>query len=224
MDNLPDDIANFNKSIAVEIGTPVKVELEGIEIPLQSTIVGLENNSYIIIKAPEPLPRVEHKLFKGNNLIVRYISNGTVYAFQTGILEIISKPLALLFLEYPRIIQHHELRVQKRLLCHIPVQVILDNSENRGCILDLAVNGCRCLIRSSKNPSGLLPCDLDNRLALKCIIPGSKDQITLTGKIKNLKRTRKELDIGINFDAKLPSETRKLLAWFLSTIDGLPFP
>lgn len=224
MDNLPDDIANFNKRIAVEIGTPVKVELEGIEIPLQSTIVGLETNNYIIIKAPEPLPRVEHKLYKGNTLIVRYISDGTVFAFQTKLMEVINKPLALLFLEYPRIIQHHELRVQKRLPCHIPVQVILGNSENRGCILDLAINGCRCLLRSSKNPAGLVPCELENKLTLKCIIPGSKDLITLTGKIKNLKRTRKEIDLGINFDAKLPSETRKLLAWFLSTIDGLPFP
>lgn len=222
MDILPDDIADLGKRIAVEIGIPIKVEVEGIEIPLQSTIVGLENNRYIIIKAPEPFQRVEHKLFKGNELIVRYISDGTVYAFQTRVLEIITKPLSLLFLEYPRIIQHHELRVQKRLHCHIPVRVLFADKENLGCILDLAVSGCRCLIRAAKN-QGLIPCDLDSKLTLKCIIPGSKEMITLTGSVKNLKRTRKEIDLGINFDSGLANENRKILAWFLSTIDGLSF-
>lgn len=222
MDILPDDIAELGKRIAVEIGIPIKVELEGIEIPLQSIIVGLENNKYLIIKAPEPFQRVEHKLFKGNELIVRYISDGTVYAFQTRVLEIITKPLSLLFLEYPRIIQHHELRVQKRLHCHIPARVLFADQENLGCILDLAVSGCRCLIRSDKN-QGLIPCDLDSKLSLKCIVPGSKEMITLIGSVKNLKRTRKEIDLGINFDPCLSTENRKILAWFLSTIDGLSF-
>lgn len=222
MDILPDDIANLGNRIAVEIGIPVKIELEGIEFALQSTIVGLENNQYLIIKAPEPFQRVEHKLFKGNALIVRYISDGTVYAFQTKVIETILKPVPLLFLEYPRIIQHHDLRVQKRLSCHIPVRAKLGDRENIGCILDLAISGCRCLIRAAKNKT-LLPCDLDNRLDLKCIIPGSKEIITLTGTVKNLKRTRKEIDLGINFEPTLTNENRKVLAWFLSSIDGLPF-
>jgi len=222
MDILPDDIAQLGKRIAVEIGIPVKIELEGIEFPLQSSIVGLENDKYLIIKAPEPFSRVEHKLFKGNDLIVRYVSDGTVYAFQTKVLETIVKPLPLLFIEYPRIIQHYDLRLQKRLNCHIPARIILGDQENVGCILDLAITGCRCLIQATKN-SGLLPCDLDNRLALKCIIPGCKEVITLTGNIKNLKRTRKEIDLGINFGPNLTSENRKVLAWFLSTIDGLSF-
>lgn len=222
MDILSDDIGNLGNRIAVEIGIPVKIELEGIEFALQSTIVGLENNKYIIIKAPEPFQRVEHKLFKGNELIVRYITDGTVYAFQSKVMEIITKPVPLLFVEYPRIIQHHELRIQKRLHCHIPVRAILGDQENIGCILDLAVSGCRCLMRAATNKK-LLLCDLDNRLDLKCIIPGSKEIITLTGIVKNLKRTRKELDIGLNFEPKLTNENRKILAWFLSTIDGVSF-
>ena len=218
----PDDIANLGNRIAVEIGISIKIELEGIEFALQSTIVGLENNKYIIVKAPEPFPRVEHKLYKGNDLIVRYVSDGTVYAFQTKVMETILKPLPLLFLEYPRIIQHHDLRIHKRLHCHIPVRAILGDEENIGCILDLAVSGCRCIMRAANN-SSLLPCDLDNKLELKCIIPGSKEIITLTGTVKNLKRTRKEIDLGINFGANLTIENRKILSWFLSTIDGLPF-
>lgn len=223
MDSLPYDINSFGKRITVDIGIPIKLELEGIEIPLHSIVIGFENNKYIIIKAPEPFSRVEHKLFKGNDLIVRYISEGTVYAFQSRVLEVITKPLALLFIEYPRIIQHHELREQRRLNCHIPTRVILGENENIGCILDLAVSGCRCLIQAAKNPGLLLRCEVDNILTLKCIFPGSTEMITLKGTVKNMKSTRKEIDLGINFDPNLPDESRKVLAWFLSAIDGLSF-
>lgn len=217
-----DNLANLGNRIAVEIGIPLKVELEGIEIPLQSSIVGLEANKYIIIKTPEPLNRVEHKLFKGASLIIRYISNGTVFAFQSTVIEIITKPLSLLFVEYPRIIQRHELREQQRMSCHIPMRISSDTEENIGCILDIAVSGCRCLLKGTKNPT-LLTCNIDDTLTLRCIIPGTKEMISLRGKVKNLKRTRKEIDLGIIFDSTLPSESKKMITWFLSTINGLVF-
>jgi len=217
-----DDIANLGRRIAVEIGVPIKVELEGIEISLQSSIVGLENDKYIIIKAPEPFSRIGHKLCKGTSLIIRYITDGTVYAFQTNIIEIINKPLSLLFVEYPKIIQRHDLREQRRINCHIPVHLSANSVENIGCIIDIATSGCRCLVSGAKNPS-LISCDLDELITLKCIIPGTKDVTTLQGKIKNLKRTRKEIDIGINFEANLTKENKKMIFWFLSSIDGLAF-
>jgi len=220
---LPDDtLANLGNRIAVDIGTPVRVELEGIEIPVQSSIVGLEANKYIIIKTPEPLNRIEHKLFKGAGLLIRYIANGTVFAFQSTVIETITKPLSLLFVEYPRIIQRHDLREQQRMSCHIPMRINSDTEENIGCILDIAVSGCRCLLKAAKNPS-LLTCTIDSTLSIRCIIPGTKEMITLRGKVKNLKRTRKEIDLGIVFDLNMPSESKKMINWFLSTIDSLVY-
>ena len=62
---------------------------------------------------------------------------------------------------------------------------------------------------------------MDNDLRLTCILPGSAEAITLAGKVKNLKRTRKELDLGINFAPDLNGTARKTLIGFLSAIDGL---
>ena len=220
MNDIPNEITNLGQRIAVEMGTAIKVELEGIELPLHSAIVGLESSQYIIVKAPEPFSRVEHKLFKGVQMIVRYLTGGTVYAFQTKVLEVITKPLPLLFIEYPRIIQHHDLREQKRINCHVPARIIRGEEENLGCIIDMNMQGCRCLVQSSKNAS-LLACEMDNDLRLTCILPGSAETITLAGKVKNLKRTRKELDLGINFAPDLNGTARKTLIGFLSAIDGL---
>jgi c-di-GMP-binding flagellar brake protein YcgR len=211
-------IDNLGKRISVEIGTPVKIELEGIDLPLQSSIVGLENERYIIIKAPQPLSRIQHKLYRGNEMIIRYICAGTVYAFQTRMMETISKPIPLLFIEYPRIIQRHDLREQKRVNCQIPTRIIQDEVENIGCIVDMAKSGCRCIVQASKN-SNPIKYDLGKEINLKCIFPGSKDIISINGVVKNVKRTKGEYDLGILFTSDTPVESQKIIAWFIATIE-----
>ncbi|OPZ60944.1 MAG: hypothetical protein BWY87_00157 [Deltaproteobacteria bacterium ADurb.Bin510] len=52
-------------------------------------------------------------------MIVRYLYNGTVYGFQTKLIEYITSPTKLFFLDYPRIIEHHDLRQEKRFPCHL---------------------------------------------------------------------------------------------------------
>jgi c-di-GMP-binding flagellar brake protein YcgR len=218
MDISNDNIDNLGTRISVEIGTPVKVELEDIEIPMQSSIVGLENDKYIIIKAPEPFKRIKHKLYTGNEMIVRYISGGTVYAFQTKVMETILKPIPLLFIEYPRIIQRHDLREQKRTNCHMPTRIIVGETENIGCIVDMAKFGCRCIVQASKN-SKLIKYDLENQITMKSIFPGSKDIVCISGVIKNVKRTKAEYDLGILFTKETPVESQKIISWFISTIE-----
>jgi len=219
MDIRTDDIINLGRRISAELGTTIKIELEDIELPLQSSIVGMENERYIIIKAPEPFQRIRHKLYPGNEMIVRYISDGTVFAFQTRMIETIVKPIPLIFVEYPKIIQHYELRNQKRVPCHLPTRVIFEDQENIGCIVDMARTGCRLLIQAEKNPK-LTKFDLENEVILESIFPGSKEVVSLDGVVKNIKRTRKEVDLGILFHGDTSDENQKTLNWFLASIDG----
>lgn len=217
-----DEYLNLGRRIAVEIGTRLKLEVQGIELPLFSAVVGWESNKYIIIKSPEPLNRVEHKLFKGNELIVRYISEGTVYAFQTRMMETITKPLHLLFIEYPRIIEHHELREQKRTRCNILTKLVTTEGENVGCIVDITRSGCRCLVQASKNVK-LITFDPEETLVMHSIFPGSQHTVALNGQVKNIRRTRREIDLGISFAANTPPESKKLLNWFVDTLEDYAF-
>ena len=109
------------------------------------------------------------------------------------------------------------LRGQKRINCHIPTRIIAGEQENIGCIVDLARNGCRCIIEKSKNPDSL-PLDLDEKLLLRCVFPETDEIITIAGEVKNLKRTRKELDIGVSFTDDTPVKSMKIITWFLDTI------
>ena len=38
--------------------------------------------NYIIITPPSPYHQIQHKLFSGADLVVRYFYHGTIYAFQ----------------------------------------------------------------------------------------------------------------------------------------------
>lgn len=208
------------KNLSVEIGSTVKIELGGVDYPLQSAIVGFEEEKYIILKAPEPFRRIEHKLYPGHELIVRYICKGTVYAFQSRIIEYISSPLRLLFIEYPRIVEHHELRGQKRIICHLPAKLIANEIENVGCLIDISKNGCRFILHRNKNPH-LIKLETNKEITLKCAFPGSNEVIYIAGIVQNLKRTYNEMDVGIAFTNKNSVETQKMIAWFVSAVEDL---
>ncbi len=213
-------MAGMGRKLSVNIGTTVKIEVEGVEYPLQSSVVGLEEEKYIILKAPDPSLKIEHKFYPANELIIRYISNGTVYAFQSRVIEYISSPLRLLFIEYPRIVEHHELRGQKRIICHLPARIIVGETENAGCIFDISKKGCRIILHRNKN-SSLIKAEVKKEVTLKCVFPGSNEVIYISGRIQNLKKTYNEMDIGIAFTNKNTTETKKMITWFITTVEDL---
>jgi len=222
MNILEQTISDMDHRVAAGTGTQVKLEFDGVEIPVHSTIVGLEHDKYIILKSPEPFQPIEHKIYPGSELILRYLTDGTVYAFQTRIIETIDSPVMLVFVEYPRIIQHHDLRDEKRLECHVPVRLIAGDRENMGCIVDLATTGCRCLVQGRRNPSPIR-FSQDQPLVLKCLFPGSKNIVSLPGRVKNIKRGNREVDLGIMFAAKMPESSRRVVSWYLAAIKDFRF-
>ncbi len=213
-------ISDLGKKLSVDIGTTVKIEVDGVEYPLQSAIVGLEKEKYIILKAPDPSLRIEHKFYTDNELIVRYISNGTIYAFQSRIIEYISSPFPLLFIKYPKIVEHHELRGQKRIICYLPAKIIANGVENVGCIFDISKRGCRFILYRNKN-SDLIKTEVNKEVTLKCVFPGRNEVIYVVGHVQNLKKTYNEIDIGISFTNKNSAETIKMITWFIFTVEDL---
>ena len=113
------DYFNFGKRIALEVGVDIHLKLDGVGFPIQSTVVGMEADEYLIIKSPKAFVAIKHKCVPGSEMIVRYLYKGTVYGFQTKLIEYITSPTKLFFLDYPRIIEHHDLRQEKRFPCHL---------------------------------------------------------------------------------------------------------
>ena len=209
----------YNKTpIFLQIGLQLKIEIEGVSMPMESILVGVDGK-FIIIRTPSPYQLIEHKLTRGREFIIRYIFDGTVFAFQTKLFESIMQPARLLFLEYPKIIQKNELRDQKRSKCFIPIKISLTGEENRGVLLDITMEGCFCKI-SKKENNGLISFKIDDEILLLCKFPGIKGQVQICGIVKNLRKNKQELELGINFHNNITAVSKKIISWYISTIEN----
>ena len=211
------DFFEYGKRISLEIGIPIQLKMEGVAFPLQSVLVGMEIDEYLIIKIPAQYTNVKHKLTTGVDIIVRYLYRGTVYGFQTKLIEIITKPVKLLFLEYPKIIEHYDLRSQKRAESIFPATITIKDKTNHGAIIDVSKNGCRCHILNSRREP-LPPVQIDDEILLKCKFPGVQGDREVFGRIKNIRRSRKELILGVEF-SKLELEIHDLISQYIYAVE-----
>jgi hypothetical protein len=212
------DLFQSATPIFLQIGLTLKLEIEDVSMPMESTLVGVDNN-LIIIKTPSPFHLIEHKLTRGRIFVVRYIFDGTIFAFQTKLYESLIRPSRLLFLEYPKIIQKNELRTQKRSRCFIPAIIKQDEDENKGALLDLTKEGCRCKLTNSENEY-FLPFKIADEISLQCKFPGVKGTIKITGIIKNIHKSKNKINLGINFHKNTTKVSKKIISWYISTIEN----
>ena len=102
-----------------------------------------------------------------------------------------------MFIEYPRKIEHHELRSHKRFKCSIVTQTEVNKKERGRVIENISIGGCLCIIETFSTDKNLHL--LNNTIPFRCHFPGSKGEVTFTGEIKNTKKKSHEIVVGIKF-------------------------
>jgi hypothetical protein len=188
-----------NKNFCLEIGIKLLIDFDHLAVSFRSTLVGIEYGKYLLLKAPGPFGRIDHDLFKVEDLIIKSLYKGTIYAFRSKLMSIISKPSKLMFIEYPKIIEHHELRLHKRFKCSIVTQIELNNKERGGVIENISLGGCLCIIETFSTDKNFLHDLLNNPIPFRCHFPGSKGEVRFRGEIKNTKKKSDEIVVGIKF-------------------------
>jgi len=196
--NIPLQILN-NKNFCLEIGIKLLIDFDDLVVPFRSTLVGIEDGKYLILKAPGPIGRIDHDLFKVENLIVKSLYKGTIYAFRSKVINIVSKPSKLMFIEYPREIEHHELRSHKRFKCNIATRSAADKKEKNGVIRNISKGGCLCVIETFSTDENLPHELLNGTISFKCNFPGSKGEVNFMGEIRNKIKKPGEIGVGIKF-------------------------
>ncbi|MDJ0623947.1 MAG: flagellar brake domain-containing protein [Desulfocapsaceae bacterium] len=193
-------VSTAGNSLAIEMGAKIKIEIEGVEAPLSSTMVGMVPNQYLLITAPNPSDIVDKAREEEDKLVVKYLHLGRLCMFRTKILDQIESPKNLLFLEYPPVIHFHELRQAKRTSIFVPATLLYGGErELNGVLIDLSSLGCLYVIKVRGN--GSLPFfDIETQVELRCLLPGISENQVLKGKVRNLKKSATELRIGIEFE------------------------
>jgi len=209
------------KRISIEPGTQLQMEIEGVEYRFKSTLVGMEPDKYLIIKTPMAPPSIsiQVKLFRGSQIVVRYLDRGTVFGFQTKLIEAISTPVRLLFIECPRVIEHYDLRSHERIDCFLPAKIRSRDKDKQGTILDISEKGCRFLIKALKGEK-LPSLRTDEQISLRCQFPGIEGEYVVSGKVKNIRRDEQEMALGIEFQETDP-QVQNIIAQYISTIREL---
>lgn len=192
-------ISTSGHRISLEIGAKIKMEFEGLNETLVSTMVGMVQDEYLIVTIPTPPPAIQSALDNTSRITIKYLHMGQLCMFKTRLLKALTDPHQLLFLDYPPIIHYHELRRAKRTSIFIPCTLHLSRGpEFYGVLVDLSGLGCLCLIKSKGN-APLPSLDIETTVHLRCLLPGLKEDQELTGVVKNIKKSSTEARIGLEF-------------------------
>ena len=175
--------------VAIGLGTPVQVELEGVAGRTPGTLVGLVPERYLVLGLGGERDANYSKLFKGNSIVVRYIFDGAVYGFQTASLGSVTSPDRLLFVSYPSIVAEQSLRSFPRSACVLAAEIEIDDEETPAQVLDLSVRGLQLVYREElededDEPGSTMP-DVEDDITVKVTLPGAADAVEIATTVRN---------------------------------------
>ena len=209
-----------SKEFCLEIGIRLLIDFEDLDLTLRSTLVGIEHGKYLLLKAPIPVETFEKDRIKEGELIIKSLYRGTIYAFRSRLIALISKPSRLMFIQYPDRIEHHELRAHKRFRCSILAQAKLNETEREGVIENISLGGCRCTIESSSWDPELTKTLLHENIPFRCRFPGTTKEVRFIGQVRNSQKQADEVAVGVEFMYMDDShETRTIINDYIRLIE-----
>jgi len=198
----------------IEIGTKLQVSVEGTTTKHEAELVGLRNDEYLIIKMPEKV------LYMGHKLVVRYIFKGRIYAFKSDVLTNIFDPDMLIFVKYPKDVQDKNLRAHCRRSCCLPVYVETGVHMLQAIVANLSSKGSLIVIdkETSKIKEGRLKAGDEVNVSLQ--FPGSEVVHSVGAVLRNVVSEKEVYKLGVEF-MELKSKTEDALHNFLQVVSVL---
>jgi hypothetical protein len=215
------DALDREKDIFIKLGTQVRIEIGGVATRLKGILVGIEEGDYLLIKIHNAIfAGIEDRLFKGNQIIVRYIDDGTVSGFSSKLIKATLTPIKLLYIEHPKTIENFDLRSQERVDCYLPASIAIGDEEHQGAILDISERGCCYLIRP-RTGERLLSVQIGEHITMRCQFPGLEGEQRISGNVRNFSMDRQETALRIEFHEINP-ELQHAIAHYISAAKELP--
>ncbi len=205
------------------IGTPVQIEVDTADQKFNSFVVGILPDEFLILKTPvsSHLFSARTNLFIGNRVVVRFIMKGTIIGFKSSLIESVSNPTKLIFIQYPSEIFHHELRAKKRIECNLPLKAVFEGKTYPGLLLDMNDQGCKFSMSASRVPSGFNSVSGD--IVVKFFMPGVEKELEILGIPKHIKNDEKKVYVGIQFN-ELTSEVTEIISRYLASFEAIGNP
>lgn len=180
----------------IERGTKVQLVFPGDEERVCGIMVGLFPESYLILSIPFTTG-IKKKAKKKHVVTGRYVNCGTVYGFRAMVMNYITDPASLLFLEYPPQVEVLELRREPRVPCLFPATLSRSGEAPRAAIIsDISPSGCRVCIRGTAG----VPYASGDRVMLDFYAIEQKNQYTVFTDVINVTVREGVQHLGLRFD------------------------
>ena len=188
---------NKSEGIYIDIGTQVYLEIEGVNFSVTSVFIGMLKDEFMIVTLPKRYKSVQNKLYPGNKIVIKYLFDGSVFAFQTSVIETITNPIKALAIEYPKVVQQRELRTVKRKLVVIPGRVEAKKTEFPIVVFDISKNGLK--FKYNENKQNLSTLKENDLVRVYCQFPGASEEVGVLAGVRNVRREQGQLSVGTEF-------------------------
>ncbi|GFM35947.1 pilus assembly protein PilZ [Desulfovibrio psychrotolerans] len=203
-------------TLDVQPGTRMLLSVNGSDNRHGTELVGLNPYEYLILKMPL-VPGIRSRMLPGEPLTVRFMRQGTIIGFRTHVISQITKPGALVFVEYPDVLEQFELRTHKRLKCLIPAEAHSPLGVQRGAVVDLSAGGCKmCFEVKSSDPFRRI--GAGDMFVLRANLFSGGDS-TLSCICRNVEMDRATMIVGASF-ADLEAQDTKRLQEYIETVSS----
>jgi hypothetical protein len=179
---------------------------------------GVSTGQFILTQIPVA-PDIDQKLTPGNSVVIRFIESGMVCGFKTRILQAITMPFRLIFLNYPDSIELLNLRASKRVPLNISAVLRMNDKNYEGTIRNLSVGGCFFVTEYWKS-APLAGITTALSLFIVFTLLNNNTAVSLQCRPAKVDADNNEIRLGIAFENN-PPETRNLVADFVEYVGQL---
>ena len=186
----------------ITAGSVVNIQRVGEGARVQAEVLGAVPEAYIALREAPSGSETRTLRFlylrAEDPLVLRFLHEGVVYGFRTAVSRLVTDPEYLVFVLYPRLVEHISVRRELRTLCRMPCLVAYAGGDAQpGLMLDVSAAGCRVV-----GPFGQDEASPSENLAVTVtlVLPGQVEPFHITGVVRRLSSREEGSVLGIAFD------------------------
>jgi c-di-GMP-binding flagellar brake protein YcgR len=191
----------------LSVGLPLKISLafDQQKIVYGTTLLGWKDHAWLVCEWPAQLGH-DADIPRGTPCTVSYLHDGKLVGYRSEIRDLMTSPVPLLFLAYPKTVEEMHLRRHLRAHANEPILLLWAEQGHAaesalptrhhfgGLLKDLSESGCRVML--VRKPVWLRP---GTPVRLEFELPGLGHVTNLGGIVKNADRRDGTEMIGIEF-------------------------